>query len=63
MESSPDTLRGRAAAAARARPAAAAFVGVFVACLLTFLGLGCVLPVLSNPPVIEAIFVVTPSGR
>src|SRR6202022_4795962 len=46
MEARSDTFRGRAAAAAAARPAAVAFAGVFAACLLTFLGLGCVLPVL-----------------
>jgi MFS family permease len=46
MEGRTDTLRGRAAAAAAARPAATAFAGVFLACLLTFLGLGSVLPVL-----------------
>lgn len=46
MEARSDTIRERAAAAAAARPAATAFAGVFLACLLTFLGLGCVLPVL-----------------
>lgn len=51
MEGRTDTIRGRAAAAAAARPAAAAFAGVFVACLLTFLGLGSVLPVL--PPYVK----------
>src|SRR5438309_4959698 len=43
MEARTDTRLGRAVAA---RPATAAFVGVFVACLLAFLGLGSVLPVL-----------------
>jgi MFS family permease len=43
MEARSDTLIGRAAAA---RPATVAFAGVFVACLLAFLGLGTVLPVL-----------------
>jgi MFS family permease len=43
MEARSDTLIGRAAAA---RPATVAFAGVFVACLLAFLGLGAVLPVL-----------------
>jgi MFS family permease len=46
MEGRTDTIRGRAARAAAARPRATAFAGVFVACLLTFLGLGSVLPVL-----------------
>ncbi|MDX6697960.1 MAG: hypothetical protein QOE65_1357 [Solirubrobacteraceae bacterium] len=46
MEARSDTIRDRAVAAAAARPAATAFAGVFVACLLVFLGLGCVLPVL-----------------
>jgi MFS family permease len=46
MEARSDTIRARATAAAAARPAATAFAGVFAACLLTFLGLGCVLPVL-----------------
>jgi MFS family permease len=43
MEARTDTRLDRAVAA---RPATAAFVGVFVACLLAFLGLGSVLPVL-----------------
>jgi MFS family permease len=43
MEARSDTRIGRAVAA---RPAATAFAGVFVACLLSFLGLGSVLPVL-----------------
>jgi MFS family permease len=43
MEARTDSVIGRAVAA---RPAAAAFAGVFVACLLAFLGLGSVLPVL-----------------
>lgn len=43
MEARTDTRLGRAVAA---RPATAAFAGVFVACLLAFLGLGSVLPVL-----------------
>ena len=47
MEGRIDTLR----AAAAARPAAATFAGVFAACLLTFLSLGCVLPVL--PPYVK----------
>lgn len=51
MEGRTDTIRGRAAAAAAARPAAVAFAGVFAACLLTFLGLGAVLPVL--PPYVR----------
>ncbi len=43
MEARSDTLIGRAVAS---RPATVAFAGVFVACLLAFLGLGAVLPVL-----------------
>jgi MFS family permease len=43
MEARSDTLIGRAVAS---RPATVAFAGVFVACLLAFLGLGTVLPVL-----------------
>lgn len=43
MEARSDSFIGRSAAA---RPATVAFAGVFVACLLAFLGLGTVLPVL-----------------
>jgi MFS family permease len=43
MDPRPHTRTGGAVAP---RPATAAFVGVFVACLLAFLGLGSVLPVL-----------------
>src|SRR4051812_13012306 len=43
MEARTDTRLGRAAAT---RPATVAFAGVFVACVLAFLGLGTVLPVL-----------------
>ena len=42
MEARTDSLRARLAA----RPASAAFAGVWVACMLSFLGLGSVLPVL-----------------
>lgn len=43
MEARTDTLLGRATSA---RPETVAFAGVFAACLLAFLGLGTVLPVL-----------------
>src|SRR5436190_6798537 len=43
MEARSDTFIGRATAA---RPETVAFAGVFAACLLAFLGLGTVLPVL-----------------
>ena len=43
MEARTDTLIGRAIGT---RPAAVAFAGVFAACVLAFLGLGAVLPVL-----------------
>ncbi|HVE68333.1 MAG TPA: MFS transporter, partial [Solirubrobacteraceae bacterium] len=46
MEGRSDTIRERALARAAQRPAATAFAGVFAACLLTFLGLGSVLPAL-----------------
>jgi MFS family permease len=48
VEARSDSFIGRAVSA---RPAAAAFAGVFAACLLTFLGLGAVLPVL--PPYVR----------